>query len=73
MEPNGVYTGASSGTYVVCVAKDGTKSPAYWEGFVETEPGPAHFDAGTQQVVLDSSNVVAHDKDSAPTPGTGGG
>ena len=56
-DPNGVFVGQSTGTYVVCVAKDGTKAPAYWEGFVDTEPGPAHFDTATGQIVLDSSNV----------------
>jgi hypothetical protein len=56
-DPNGLFVGPSSGTYVVCVAKDGTKSPSYWEGDVETEPGPAHYDTATQQIVLDSSNV----------------
>ena len=50
-EPNGVYTGVSSGTYVVCVSADGKKRINYWEGSVETEGGAAHFDTKTMQIV----------------------
>lgn len=57
-EPNGVYTGASQGTYVVCVGSDGTKRIDYWEGFVHTEGGAAHFDAKTQQIVDDGGTTV---------------
>lgn len=52
-EPNGVYTGSSSGTYVVCVASDGTKYIDYWEGNVKTTGGPAHWDYTNHRVVLD--------------------
>lgn len=41
MEPNGVFTGDSSGTYVTCVLADGERRIDYWEGWVETEGGPA--------------------------------
>jgi hypothetical protein len=56
-EPNGTYTGESSGTYVVCVAPSGTKYVTYWEGFVHTEGGAAHWDE-KQGVVLDGEPTV---------------
>lgn len=57
-EPNGVYTGDSSGTYVVCVAPNGTKYVTYWEGFVHTEGGPAHWDDKADVIVLDGPPTV---------------
>lgn len=57
-EPNGVYTGDSSGTYVVCVAPNGTRYVTYWEGDVHTEGGPAHWDDGKGQIVLDGAPTV---------------
>jgi hypothetical protein len=63
MEPNGTYTGDSTGTYVVCVAANGAKFISYAEGYVHTEGGPAHWD-NTQHLVVD---------DGAPTVTTTGG
>jgi hypothetical protein len=59
MEPTGVYTGDSSGTYVVCVADDGTDYVTYWEGFIQTEGGPAHWDADASLIVLDGAATAA--------------
>lgn len=53
MDPNGVYSGPSSGTYVMCVAPNGKAYADYWEGFVQTVFGPAHWDSAQHQVVLD--------------------
>lgn len=52
LEATGVYTGNSSGTYVVCVTSGGKAYALYWEGFVETITGPATWDATKKQVVL---------------------
>lgn len=57
-EPNGVYTGDSSGTYVVCVSKSGQKYVTYWEGDVQTEGGAAHWDRSQGQIVLDGEPTV---------------
>lgn len=57
-EPNGAYTGDSSGTYIVCVASDGTKYIDYWEGSVKTTGGPAHWDYDKHKVVLDGKPTV---------------
>lgn len=57
-EPNGVYTGDSSGTYVVCVSKTGAKYVSYWEGDVQTEGGAAHWDRTTGSIVLDGDPTV---------------
>lgn len=55
MDPNGVYTGNSSGTYVMCIGANGKTYANYWEGFVQTVFAPAHWDNSTHQVVLDGS------------------
>lgn len=57
-EPNGIYTGDSSGTYVVCVAGNGAKYISYWEGFVHTEGGAAHWDEAHNMIVLDGPPTV---------------
>lgn len=59
-EPTGVYTGDTTGTYVVCVLSNGQKQVDYWEGFVYTAGGAAHFDKTAGQIVEDSSAVQAH-------------
>lgn len=57
-EPNGAYTGSSSGTYVICVSPSGTDYVSYAEGFVHTEGGNAHWDNATNSVVLDGEPTV---------------
>ena len=57
-EPNGVYTGSSSGTYVVCVSPNGVKYISYWEGDVQTEGGPAHWDKTQGLILLDGAPTV---------------
>jgi hypothetical protein len=57
-EPNGVYTGTSSGTYVVCVSPAGAKYIVYWEGAVFTLGGPAHWDFTKHSAVLDGDPTV---------------
>lgn len=58
MEPNGTFTGESTGTYVVCVAANGTKYVSYAEGFVDTEGGPAHWDRAAGAIVADGAPTV---------------
>ena len=60
MDPNGVYTGQSSGTYVECVDPTGIKYAKYWEGFVDTIGGPAHWDGKSE--VLDGPPTVVTKK-----------
>lgn len=50
IEPNGVYTGDSTGTYVMCLGADGKPYANYWEGFVQTVFAPAVWDDKTHQV-----------------------
>ena len=57
MEPTGVYTGESTGTYVVCL-KDGMPTVDYWEGFVQTEGGPARWDSEKKMVVSTGPSTV---------------
>lgn len=50
VEPTGVYTGGSTGTYTICVNPDGVPYASYWEGYVQTVTGPARFEG--DKVVL---------------------
>jgi hypothetical protein len=52
MDPNGIYSGDSTGTYVLCVNAQGTPYAQYWEGFVDSVSGPATWDAATGQIVV---------------------
>jgi len=61
---NGVYSGNSTGTYVVCVNGDGTNYINYWEGFVQTVTGPAVWNESTHSVQLTGPSSV-HVKTSA--------
>ncbi len=47
MDPNGVYSGNGAGTYILCIGQGGAIEPAYWEGNVEVEFGPAVWDQTT--------------------------
>lgn len=58
-EPNGVYTGPTDGTYVVCVGAGGVKRIDYWEGHVETEGGSAHIGTDGQTIVDEGQTTVA--------------
>lgn len=61
MDPTGVYTGDSTGTYVECVSPQGTKYAKYWEGFVDTIGGPAHWD-GNSEVLDGAPTTVVNGK-----------
>lgn len=51
MDPNGVYAPKDSlGTYVICVDGNGSPVATYWEGFVETEFGPAVWDQASHTI-----------------------
>lgn len=52
MDPTGVYTGDSAGTYVMCVDATGKAYANYWEGYVQTVFGNAVWDDATHTVKL---------------------
>ena len=52
VDPTGVYSGNSTGTYVVCVNSDGSNYFQYWEGFVDTVTGPAVWNQSTHSIQL---------------------
>lgn len=52
IDPNGVFSGQSSGTYVLCVNPQGQTYGVYWEGNVLAVGGPAKWDTTTHQAVL---------------------
>jgi hypothetical protein len=37
MDPTGIYTGETAGTYVLCISPSGEPYVSYWEGFVMSE------------------------------------
>lgn len=52
MDPTGVYTGDSTGTYIMCVQGDGSVEPVYWEGFVMTAFGSATWNKTTHSMEM---------------------
>lgn len=52
MEPNGAYTGDSSGTYVMCVGGNGKTYAFYWEGYVATVFGNGTWNDATHQIEM---------------------
>lgn len=51
VEPSGIFTGDSSGTYVICIDAKGKAYASYWEGFVQTVTGPAEWRDGAVKLV----------------------
>lgn len=51
-EQTGVYTGDSSGTYVICIDATGDAYAFYWEGHVAAVTGPAEWDIAAKQIDL---------------------
>ena len=52
IDPNGIYSGDSTGTYILCVNAQGQTYGVYWEGFVYALTGPAVWDSAKHQAVL---------------------
>lgn len=52
IDPNGIYAGNSTGTYVMCLDAQGKPYADYWEGFVQTVSGPATWNAADHKVEL---------------------
>lgn len=52
IDPSGVYAGDSTGTYVICIAPNGSTYAYYWEGYVGAVSGPAVWDATKHEVRL---------------------
>lgn len=52
MEPTGVYGGASTGTYVMCIGGNGKPYADYWEGFVQTVFGSASWNYSNHTLQL---------------------
>lgn len=62
LEANGVFTGDTTGTYVMCVGDDGKPFAFYHEGYVSTVTGPAHWDTAKGEIVMDGSSSAAFTK-----------
>lgn len=59
MEATGVYTGDTTGTFVMCVGADGKPFAFYHEGYVSTVTGPAHWDLTKGEIVMDGTSSAA--------------
>lgn len=62
LEANGVFTGDTTGTYVMCVGEDGKPFAFYHEGYVSTVTGPAHWDNSKGEIVMDGPSSVEFTK-----------
>jgi hypothetical protein len=62
LEANGVFTGDTTGTYVMCVGEDGKPFAFYHEGYVSTVSGPAHWDNAKGEIVMDGSSSAPFTK-----------
>lgn len=58
LEANGVYTGDTTGTYVICIGDDGRAYAFYHEGYVSVATGPAHWDTVKGEVVIDGTSTA---------------
>lgn len=58
VDPPGVYTGDSTGTYVLCIAPNGGTYLQYWEGFVDSVTGPAVWNTTTNSIELTGPSSV---------------
>lgn len=57
-ETTGVYTGDSTGTYVICIDPSGKGRITYWEGFVQTETGQATWDRTLGQITSTGASTA---------------
>jgi hypothetical protein len=58
VDPTGIYQGTTTGTYVVCVAPNGTTYLQYWEGFVDAVTGAATFNTATNSISLVGPSTI---------------
>lgn len=57
VDPTGIYSQDSTGTNVLCLDKNGSPYLSYWEGFVRTVSGPAHWDFTAHKLVMDGPSA----------------
>jgi len=55
IDPNGIYAGQSSGTYVLCVDSHGRTYGQYAEGFVHAVAAAATWDESTHRIVVNGA------------------
>jgi hypothetical protein len=58
MDPNGIYSGPNTGTYVLCVSKTGVPYTHYAEEDLDVVSGPATWDNSTGQVVVSGAPTM---------------
>lgn len=65
MDPTGIYTGETTGTYVLCIEAKGNPYVSYWEGFVMSEFAPAKWNEAKHEVELLGSSSWEFSKHTA--------
>lgn len=71
MDPYGIYTGQTTGTYTLCAGSNGHPYLQYWEGYTDSVSGPATFDNTTHQVVMQGTPIqITSGSTNSPTPAT---
>lgn len=67
MDPDGIYTGETSGTYVLCIEARGNPYVSYWEGYVLSEFAPAKWNYEEHRVELTGSANWEFSKTTPPS------
>lgn len=67
MDPTGIYSGDSEGTYVLCIDARGNPYVSYFEGFVMTEFAPAKWNRETHETELLGSSSWEFSKSTPPS------
>lgn len=65
MDPDGIYQGDTSGTYVLCIEAKGKPYVSYWEGYVLSEFAPAKWNYDEHRVELLGSSSWEFSKHTA--------
>jgi hypothetical protein len=65
MDPAGIYTGDTSGTYVLCIEAKGKPYVSYFEGYVLSEFAPAKWNYDEHRVELLGSSTWEFSKHTA--------
>lgn len=67
MDPDGIYTGETSGTYVLCIEAEGKPYVSYWEGYVLSGFAPAKWNYQEHHVELLGGSTWEFSKSTAPS------
>jgi hypothetical protein len=67
MDPDGIYVGETTGTFVLCIESKGKPYVSYWEGYVLSEFAPAKWNYDEHHVELIGSSSWEFSKHTPPS------